>query len=123
MEIYMRRINWPSVLRWVLAAFFVIGGLGNIFASETILADYQRWGYPVWFHYLTGLLELAVAALLIFRPRHLYGAILGAVIMLAAAGTVILHSEYSHAIAPLVVFSFSVLVAALTARLGVGSRR
>ncbi|HEY0120451.1 MAG TPA: DoxX family protein [Rhizobium sp.] len=118
----MRRINWPSALRWVLAAFFVFGGVGNIFASETILADYQRWGYPGWFHYITGLLELSVAALLI-GPRHLYGAALGAVLMLAAAGTVILHGGYSHAIAPLVVFGFSVLIGVLAARSGGGSRK
>lgn len=118
----MRRIKWTPVLRWVLAAFFVFGGLGNIFASETVLADYQRWGYPDWFHYLTGLLELSVAALLILRPRHFYGAALGAGVMLAAACTVILHGEYSHAIPPLVVFSFSVLIGFLTVRSGSGPR-
>lgn len=114
----MRKINWPSVLRWVLAAFFAFGGIGNIFASETILADYQRWGYPGWFHFLTGLIELSVAALLIARPRHPYGAVLGSAVMLAAAGTVIVHGEYSHALPPLVVFSFCVLVGVLTARSG-----
>ncbi|HEY0122553.1 MAG TPA: DoxX family protein [Rhizobium sp.] len=119
----MRKINWLSVLRWLLAAFFVFGGLGNIFASETILADYQRWGYPGWFHYVTGLLELWVAALLIVRPRHFYGAVLGGVVMLAAAGTVILRGEYSHAIAPLVVFSLCLLLGFLTARPAASSRR
>lgn len=118
----MRRINWTVVLRWVLAAFFVFGGLGNTFASETIVADYQRWGYPDWFHYLTALFELSAAALLIVRPRHLYGAFLGGAVMLAAAGTVIAHGEYSHAIPPLVVFGFSALAGFLTARSGAGSR-
>lgn len=118
----MRKINWPSVLRWALAAFFVFGGFGNILASEIILADYARWGYPDWFHYVTGLLELAVATLLIAWPRHLYGSILGGVVMLAAAGTVIMHGEYSHAIAPLVVAGFSTLVGFLTTRSGGESR-
>lgn len=74
----MRRINWPFVLRWALAAFFVFGGFGNIFASQTILADYVRWGYPHWFHYVTGLLELSVTAVLILWPRRIYGPILAA---------------------------------------------
>lgn len=112
----MRKINWPFFVRSALAAFFVFGGFGNIFASQTILADYARWGYPDGFHYLTGLLELSVAALLVVWPRRLYGSILGGVVMLAAAGTVILHGEHSHATAPLVVFGFCLLVGWLTAR-------
>lgn len=111
----MHRLDWPSVLRWLLAAFFVFGGIGNIFASQTVLADYARWGYPDWFHYVTGILELSVAALLILWPRRLYGSILGGAVMLVAAGTVVLHGEYSHAITPFIVFCFSLLVGWLTA--------
>lgn len=118
----MPELNWQSILRWLLAAFFVFGGFGNIFASGVILADYARWGYPDWFHYVTGLLELSVAALLIVWPRRLYGSILGSLVMLAAAGTVILHGEYSHAIAPLVVFGFCLLVGWLTARPRAGAQ-
>lgn len=118
----MARIKWASVLRLLLAAFFVFGGLGNIFAPESILEDYQRWGYPDWFHYVTGVLELLVAVLLIVRPRHLYGPLLGAAVMFAAAGTVIAHGEYSHAIAPGVVFGLCLLLAVLTARSGAPAR-
>ncbi|MGE4431836.1 MAG: hypothetical protein AB7E05_13960 [Sphingobium sp.] len=65
---------------------------------------------------------MAVATLLIAWPRHLYGSILGGVVMLAAAGTVIMNGEYSHAIAPLVVAGFSTLVGFLTTRSGGESR-
>jgi len=33
-------------LSWVVAAFFVVGGLGNIFPTDQIEGDYARWGYP-----------------------------------------------------------------------------
>ncbi|MGQ4274776.1 DoxX family protein [Terrihabitans sp. B22-R8] len=118
----MPGLNWPLILRWLFAAFFVFGGFGNIFASGAILADYARWGYPGWFHYVTGLLELSVAGLVIVWPRNVYGPILGGLVMLAAAGTVILHGEYSHAIAPLIVFGFCLLVSWLTARPRAGAR-
>lgn len=85
-----------AILRWLLAAFFLIGGAGNIFATETILADYARWGYPGWFHYVTGALELVTSLLFVVRP--LAGAVLGSTAMGAALVTVLAHAEYAHAL-------------------------
>jgi len=50
-------------------------------------AEYRRWGYPDWFHFVTGALELATAALLVVTATRLLGAGLGGAVMLAAAGT------------------------------------
>ncbi|WP_456821924.1 DoxX family protein [Bradyrhizobium sp. USDA 4502] len=94
---------------WLLAAFFVVGGFGNIFASADIKADYRSWGYPDWFHYLTGLLELTTASLLSVRRTRLWGAALGSAVMTAAGATVLFHGEYAHAIAPLAVLCALVL--------------
>lgn len=105
----MLNLTWKSVLAWLLAAFFIVGGLGNIFATEAIQADYARWGYPAWFHYVTGLLELVAAGLLVTSTRRL-GASLAAAVMIGAAGTVLLHGEWAHAIAPVVVLAVSVTV-------------
>jgi hypothetical protein len=102
--------TWKGLLVWLLAGFFLIGALGNIFASGEISADYARWGYPDWFHYLTGLLELSCAILLVAKPLRFWGALLSVAVMLAAAGTVALHGEYAHAIAPAVVLGLSAVV-------------
>lgn len=107
----MRRPDVMTILRFLLAAFFVFGGIVNIIAPGTIQDDYLRWGYPDWFHYLTGALELTAAALLISRYR-LFGAILGACVMTGAVSTVIYNGEYSHAIAPFITLCVSLLVAA-----------
>ncbi|MFA5629962.1 MAG: DoxX family protein [Porticoccaceae bacterium] len=105
------KLSWKAVLAYLLAAFFLVGGIGNIFVSEQIAADYARWGYPDGFHYLTGILELAAAILLVFSvPLRLWGAALGAVVMVAALATLLLHGEYAHAVAPLAVLSVSVAV-------------
>ena len=114
----MRNLPWKSVLAWLLAAFFVVGGIGNIFASETILADYARWGYPGWFHYVTGVLELTAAALIAWRPTRLWGAGLASLVMLGAAGTVLSHGEFSHAMAPLLVLAFALTMAFFAYRSG-----
>lgn len=112
----MRRLSWPSILAWLVAAFFLVGAIGNAFPSEGIAADYARWGYPDWFHYVTALLELAAALLLAYRPTRLAGAGVGSLVMLAAAATTLFHGEASHAIAPLVVLGLTVLVGVLERR-------
>ena len=60
----MSKISWRQVSALALAAFFVVGSLGNIFAPPSIYEEYLRWGYPGWFHFVTGSLELTTAVLL-----------------------------------------------------------
>ncbi|MCB5190433.1 DoxX family protein [Methylobacillus arboreus] len=106
----MTKFSWRTAQAFLLSAFFLIGAIGNIFASEQIAADYARWGYPDWFHYVTGSLELITAILLALKPLRFWGAALGTAIMGGAAATVLLHGEYAHAVAPLVILALSVLV-------------
>lgn len=117
----MRNLPWRHIYAWILAAFFTVGGFLNIFASSTILEDYHRWGYPDWFHYLTGMLELTSAALLILPFTRLVGSALATAVMGAAAATVALHAEYTHAIPPLIVMVLACLNGWLTWRVRDGS--
>ena len=113
---YLSKISWRQVLAWALAAFFVAGSLGNIFAARSIIEEYARWGYPTWFHFVTGSLELTTAALLVWAPTRLWGAALGCTVMCAALGTVIIHGEYGHAAPPLVVAGLAIVVGWVTWR-------
>jgi DoxX-like family len=106
----MSKISWRQVLPLVLAAFFVLGSLSNIFAAGSIYEEYLRWGYPRWFHFVTGSLELATAVLLARAKTRLWGASLGCIVMLAALATVTLHGEYGHGLAPLVIALLSVWI-------------
>jgi DoxX-like protein len=83
----MSKISWPQVPASALAAFFVVGSLSNIFAPGSIYEEYLRWGYPHWFHFVTGSLELATAVLLAQSRTRLWGAALGCGVMLAAFAT------------------------------------
>ena len=40
----MKSLPWRALITWLLAAFFLLGGTLNVFASPEILADYVRWG-------------------------------------------------------------------------------
>jgi DoxX-like family len=106
----MTKTTWRQVLPLALAAFFVVGSLSNIFAPLSIYEEYLKWGYPHWFHFVTGSLELTAAILLSRAPSRLLGSALGCAVMLAALGTVTIHGEYGHAAPPLVVAALSIFV-------------
>ncbi len=106
----MSRIPWRQVSALALAAFFVAGSLTNIFAPGSIYEEYLRWGYPHWFHFVTGSLELTTAVLLARERTRLWGAALGCTVMAAALATVTLHGEYGHGVLPLVVATLSMVV-------------
>ncbi len=110
----MTTIPWRHLFAGALAAFFLLGGTLNIFAGPEIRADYARWGYPDWFPYVTGLLEWSTAVLLALPRTRLAGSLLGTGVMAAAAATVLLHGEWSHAIPPLAVLALVVLNGWLT---------
>lgn len=103
-----------STLAWLLAAFFLFGAYGNTFLSEENAAAYAAWGYPDWFHYITAILELAAAILLIRAATRPYGAGLGALVMAAAVLTTLVNADYGHAVAPSVVLAVSLLVLGLS---------
>src|ERR1700744_1772319 len=106
----MSKISRRQVSALALAAFFVLGSLGNIFAPGSIYEEYLRWGYPPWFHFVTGSLELATAVLLAQTRTRLWGSALGCTVMLAALATVTLHGEYGHGGPPFVVAALSRVV-------------
>lgn len=112
----MTSLPWRHIYAVLLAAFFVLGGTLNIFASEQIQADYARWGYPGWFPYITGLLEWIAAVLIALPAMRLLGTLLAAAIMASAAGTVLLNGEFGHAAAPLIVLALVAVNGWLTMR-------
>ena len=106
----MSKISWRQVLPLALAAFFVVGSISNILAPGSIYEEYLKWGYPHWFHFVTGSLELTAALLLLRAPSRVLGAALGCTVMLAALATVVVHGEYGHAVPPLIAAILSLVV-------------
>jgi len=99
-----------SILAWLLAAFFLFGAYANTFISANFAATYVAWGYPDWFHYVTGFLELTAALLLIRTVSRPFGAGLGATVMAAASLTIVVHADYNHMLAPSVILLVSLIV-------------
>lgn len=82
----------------------------NLLGSDATTADYERWGYPTWFHYVTGVLELSAAGLLLFSKTRRHGAGLGGIVMAAAAITLIVNGEFAHSLAPISVLLLASIV-------------
>ncbi|MBR0758604.1 DoxX family protein [Bradyrhizobium jicamae] len=99
---------------WVLAAGFFGAGVFNAIGTQGTRSDFARWGYPRWWHFLTGGLEIMCAALIALPASRMIGLALGAVIIAAAVLTVLRHRDFSHLI-PLGVFA--ALIALVTATL------
>jgi hypothetical protein len=108
----MSNLSWITLFTWALAAFFVAGAVINTFAVKMVGPEYHRWGYPDWFHFVSGALELAVALLLPAMQTRLIGVGLGSAIMLAAIATVVRHREYRRAAPPFIVLVLLAIIGA-----------
>ncbi|MGC1776689.1 MAG: DoxX family protein [Xanthobacteraceae bacterium] len=106
----MMNVSWIAILTWAVTGFFVLGAIINTFATKLVAPEYRRWGYPGWFHFVSGASELAVALLLPAMGTRLFGVALGAGVMLAAIATVARHREYQRAVPPFIVLVLLVVV-------------
>lgn len=109
----MFQLTASNIISCVLIVFFVVGAVANWIAPPKIAADYARWGYPSFFHYVTAVLEAATAALMVFPSTRIYGAILGSLVMASAIATLARHKEYRHAIVPSIVLVACMAVIAI----------
>ena len=96
-------ISIVNVAAWLLALAFTGAGIGNVAGGAAVHAQFQRWGYPAWWNFVTAALEVLDAVLIVLPETRLFGLALGAVVMIAATATVIWRREYKH-LPPCVVF-------------------
>lgn len=89
----MDRDRVVRIVSYVMAAAFGFFGLMKFLGGQMVLDQFDGWGYPGWFAYVTGALEVATAVLLAVTGTRFYGAALGAVIMVGAAITHIKEPE------------------------------
>ncbi|WP_081418954.1 DoxX family protein [Paenibacillus sp. Leaf72] len=80
------------IIEGLLAAMFLMAGLGKTFGSSMHVESFRRWRLPQWFRVVTGLVELAGAALLIIGFWKSGFAIAGALLLaVTALGGILTH--------------------------------
>ena len=84
--------KWRNWLAWgaqgLLALAFVAAGGQKLASTDAMVAMFADIGMGQWFRWITGLLEITAAGLLIYRPYSFYGALL---VMCVMVGAVLTH--------------------------------
>lgn len=78
----------------ILAAIFAASGAAKLFSLSFEVEAFTRWGYPVSFMYVTGVLELAGAVGLVIPRLSALAAFCLAGLMAGAVATHAMHAEW-----------------------------
>jgi putative oxidoreductase len=106
----MKRVI-STVLGVVLGIFFIAAGGAKLMGSESQVEHFAQWGYPIWFLYLTGIIEV-VGGLCLFIPKtQWYGMVVLSITMVGAALTHLMAGEMGAVPVPLVLFGLLLLLA------------
>jgi uncharacterized membrane protein YphA (DoxX/SURF4 family) len=82
------------VLSILLALVYVVVAVAQIAGVAGVAESFARWGYPTWFRYLIGVLELAGAAILLIPKISGFACVLLGVLMVGAIYTHALAGEF-----------------------------
>ena len=81
------------VIMGLLTLAFVMAGGTKLMGQEMHVENFIRWGYPGWFMYVTGLIEIGSVILMWIPKTRLYGALGLVAVMLGAVATHTINSE------------------------------
>jgi len=100
------RPKWQRIALWILsgllAAAFVLSGGTKLSGPEEMANNFIRWGYPSWFMYVTGAIELVAAVMLLIPRTRFVGAFLLVATMGGAVLTHVVNAEAVHSFPALV---------------------
>ncbi|HLU93275.1 MAG TPA: DoxX family protein [Membranihabitans sp.] len=89
------------LLTGAVAIIYLFTGLRKLIGYESVVADFESWGFHPAFMYIIGITELA-GAIALMIPKARIPAITGlGVVMLGAIGTHIYSEEYYQILLPL----------------------
>jgi uncharacterized membrane protein YphA (DoxX/SURF4 family) len=95
------------VLKLVLATLFVLAGGAKLAGFPAMVEVFERVGFGQWFRYLTGVLEVSGAALLLWPSTTAFGALLLTIVSIGAffAQLLVLHEDVIHTVVMVAIFA------------------
>ncbi len=104
-------VTW--VLSGLLAVAFFAAGLSKLTGQAMMLREFSLFGFPLWFMYFTGVIEIA-GAVLVLVPRFAYiGAAALVCVMVGALLSHLTHGQAGMIGAPLVLLILAAVVGTL----------
>jgi len=105
-----------KIMLWIfLGGIFLVAGGSKIINPDNHVEKFAHWGYPLWFMYLTGGIEVVAGIALWIPLVRLYGVLLLSVTMIGASITHLRAGEMGAFPIPLVLL-FLLLTLAWTMR-------
>ncbi len=99
------------VLAVLLGVFFISAGGAKLMGSPSQVEHFAQWGYPLWFLYLTGFIEVGGGVSLFIRKTQWYSLVVLSITMVGAALTHLKAGEMSVVPVPLVLLGLLFLLA------------
>ena len=91
----------------VLSLVFLASGGAKLAGLEFEIVAFERWGYPLWFMYFTGVVEVAGGIGLLIRRFSALAAAGLATMMIGAVATHVIHAEWGMLVAATVILGLS----------------
>jgi len=96
-----------KAVTYLLALVFALSGAAKLAGLPFEIEAFARWGYPLWFMYATGAIEVAGAVALLARRVSALAAAGLAAMMVGALGTHVIHAEWGMLAVASVIFGLS----------------
>jgi len=116
----MDRRRVKSIFAWILSVLLTLAFMGaaipKLAGVQVWLAKFTNWGYPNWFPFAVGSLELLGGILLLIPRVSILGASLLGVIMIGAAYTHLANGEGPQVLRPILMMVLLGIVAWLRRR-------
>ncbi len=82
-----------TALCLILGILFIMAGGAKLMGQPSQVEHFVQWGYPVWFLYLTGIVEVGGGISLFIPKAQFYGIVVLSITMVGAAITHLRASE------------------------------
>lgn len=105
-EVKKKQSGWPlTILSWLLGLLFLGTGGAKLAGLPMVAAQFEGWGYPLWFVDAVGMAEVLGGLLLFIPAGRLVGSLLLAIVMVGATGTHIMAGEWASVPVPVVLLA------------------
>lgn len=105
MKLLMKTSLWV-----ILAIFFLMAGGSKLLNPDAQAENFANWGYPIWFLYVTGIIEVGGAIGLLIPGARLSATLVLSATMVGAAVTHLSAGEMGALPVPLVILSLLIVL-------------